>query len=53
MPTLLTSEADLGEQVQERLEVHFLSGAGGITTFALLWTAATPIAKSCQGTRRY
>ncbi|WP_029349199.1 glucoamylase family protein [Bosea sp. 117] len=35
VPTLLTSEADLQEQV-ERLEVHFLSGAGGDLTFALL-----------------
>lgn len=35
VPTLLTSEADLQEQV-ERLEVHFLSGAGGDITFALL-----------------
>ncbi|MCK0208665.1 glycosyl transferase [Starkeya koreensis] len=35
VPTLLTSGADLQEQV-ERLEVHFLSGAGGDLTFALL-----------------
>lgn len=35
MPTLLTSEADLQEQV-ERLEVHFLSGVSGDLTFALL-----------------
>lgn len=35
VPTLLTSEADLQEQI-ERLEVHFLSGAGGDLTFALL-----------------
>ena len=35
VPTLLTSEADLLEQV-ERLEVHFLSGTGGDLTFALL-----------------
>ncbi|MCB1714480.1 MAG: glycosyl transferase [Candidatus Competibacteraceae bacterium] len=35
VPTLLTSEADLLEQV-ERLEVHHLAGAGGDLTFALL-----------------
>ncbi|MDE3115046.1 MAG: glycosyl transferase, partial [Pseudomonadota bacterium] len=35
VPTLLTSEVELLEQV-ERLEVHFLSGAGGDLTFALL-----------------
>ena len=35
MPTLLTSEADLLEQI-ERLEVHHLAGAGGDLTFALL-----------------
>ena len=35
VPTLLTSEADLLEQI-ERLEVHHLSGAGGELSFALL-----------------
>ena len=35
MPTLLTGEADLIEHIQ-RLEVHFLSGAGGDLAFALL-----------------
>lgn len=35
VPTLLTSEADLLEQV-ERLEVHHLSGTGGDLAFALL-----------------
>ena len=35
VPTLLTGEADLREQI-ERLEVHFLSGAGGDIAFALL-----------------
>jgi cyclic beta-1,2-glucan synthetase len=35
VPTLLTSEADLLEQI-ERLEVHHLSGAGGDLAFALL-----------------
>ena len=35
VPTLLTAEADLLEQV-ERLEVHYLSGAGGDIAFALL-----------------
>jgi cyclic beta-1,2-glucan synthetase len=35
VPTLLTSEADLLEQVG-RLEVHHLAGAGGDLTFALL-----------------
>ncbi|MCF8499998.1 MAG: glycosyl transferase [Rhodospirillum sp.] len=35
VPTLLTSEEDLREQI-ERLEVHFLSGAEGDITFALL-----------------
>lgn len=35
VPTLLTSEADLLEQV-ERLEVHHLAGSGGDLTFALL-----------------
>jgi len=35
VPTLLTSEADLLEQV-ERLEVHHLAGIGGDLTFALL-----------------
>lgn len=35
VPTLLSNEADLLEQI-ERLEVHHLSGAGGDLTFALL-----------------
>ena len=35
IPTLLTSEADLIEQI-ERLEVHHLAGTGGDITFALL-----------------
>jgi cyclic beta-1,2-glucan synthetase len=35
VPTLLTNEADLLEQV-ERLEVHYLAGSGGDLTFALL-----------------
>ncbi len=35
VPTLLTSEADLLEEV-ERLEIHHLSGAGGDLSFALL-----------------
>jgi cyclic beta-1,2-glucan synthetase len=35
VPTLLTSKADLLEQI-ERLEVHHLAGAGGDLTFALL-----------------
>jgi cyclic beta-1,2-glucan synthetase len=35
VPTLLTSEADLLEQI-ERLEVHYLSGASGDLTFVLL-----------------
>ncbi len=35
VPTLLTSEADLLEQI-ERLEVHHLSGTGGDLAFALL-----------------
>ncbi len=35
VPTLLTSEGDLLEQV-ERLEVHHLSGVGGDLVFALL-----------------
>jgi cyclic beta-1,2-glucan synthetase len=35
VPALLTSEDDLLEQI-EKLEVHFLSGAGGELTFALL-----------------
>jgi len=35
VPTLLTNEADILEQV-ERLEVHHLAGAGGDLTFALL-----------------
>lgn len=35
VPTLLTSEADLLEQI-ERLEVHHLSGTGGDIYFALL-----------------
>ncbi|WP_073108226.1 GH36-type glycosyl hydrolase domain-containing protein [Pollutimonas bauzanensis] len=35
VPTLLTSEADLREQI-ERLEVHYLGGAGGDLAFALL-----------------
>ena len=35
VPTLLTSETDIREQI-ERLEVHFLSGAGGDIAFALL-----------------
>src|SRR5690606_25899120 len=35
IPTLLTGEADLLEQI-ERLEVHHLSGNGGDLSFALL-----------------
>jgi cyclic beta-1,2-glucan synthetase len=35
VPTLLSNEADLLEQI-ERLEVHHLAGAGGDLTFALL-----------------
>jgi len=35
VPTLLTNQADLLEQI-ERLEVHHLSGAGGDLAFALL-----------------
>jgi cyclic beta-1,2-glucan synthetase len=35
VPTLLTSEADLLEQV-ERLEIHYLAGTGGDLAFALL-----------------
>ncbi len=35
VPTLLTSETDLLEQI-ERLEVHHLAGIGGDLTFALL-----------------
>lgn len=35
VPTLLTSEADLLEQI-ERLEVHYLGGVGGDLVFALL-----------------
>ena len=35
VPTLMTSEADILDQV-EQLEVHFLSGAGGNISFALL-----------------
>lgn len=35
VPTLLTSESDLLEQI-ERLEIHHLSGAGGELSFALL-----------------
>ena len=35
MPTLLTTEADLHEQI-ERLEVHHLSGSGGDMSYALL-----------------
>ncbi len=39
VPTLLTNEADLEEQI-ERLEVHHLAGAGGDLTFALLLDGA-------------
>ncbi|WP_075213994.1 GH36-type glycosyl hydrolase domain-containing protein [Mongoliimonas terrestris] len=35
VPTLMTGEADLLEQI-ERLEVHFLSGNGGDISFALV-----------------
>ena len=35
MPTLLTGEADLAEQIA-RLEVHHLAGAGGDISFALV-----------------
>ena len=39
IPTLLTNEADLLEQI-ERLEVHHLAGAGGDLAFALLLDGA-------------
>ncbi len=39
IPTLLTSESDLLEQI-DRLEVHYLSGTEGDVTFALLLDGA-------------
>ena len=48
VPTLLTSEADLLEQI-ERLEVHHLSGTGGELLFALLADGVDADEKSREG----
>ncbi|MGT2494383.1 hypothetical protein ACU4GD_37735 [Cupriavidus basilensis] len=50
VPTLLSSEASLREQI-ERLEVHHLAGAGGDLTFALL-TDGTDAAQETMPARR-
>jgi cyclic beta-1,2-glucan synthetase len=48
VPTLLTSSADLIEQI-ERLEVHFLAGGGGDLTFALLTDGVDSETESREG----
>jgi len=48
VPTLLTSEADLLEQV-ERLEVHHLSSTGGDIAFALLTDGLDAAQETCDG----
>ncbi|HSV46450.1 MAG TPA: glycosyl transferase, partial [Ramlibacter sp.] len=45
VPTLLTSDAELLEQI-ERLEVHHLSGAGGDIAFALLADGADAVSEA-------
>lgn len=47
VPTLLTSEADLLEQV-ERLEVHHLSSKGGDIAFALLTDGLDAAQETCE-----
>ena len=50
MPTLLTSEADLLEQI-ERLEIHHLAGAGGDLHFrAARRTGSTPSRRRWKAT---
>ncbi|CAK7255795.1 MULTISPECIES: GH36-type glycosyl hydrolase domain-containing protein [unclassified Shinella] len=48
VPTLMTSRADLLEQI-ERLEVHHLSGAGGDLSFALLTDGRDTPQESAEG----
>lgn len=48
VPTLLTGEADLLEQI-ERLEIHHLSGAGGDLAFALLTDGVDADAETVDG----
>ena len=48
VPTLLTNEADLLEQI-ERIEVHHLAGAGGDLTFALLTDGLDADAETLPG----
>ncbi len=48
VPTLLTNEADLLEQI-ERIEVHHLAGAGGDLTFALLTDGLDADAETLSG----
>lgn len=48
VPTLMTGEADLLEQI-ERLEVHHLSGVGGDLTFALLVDGLDADAETVEG----
>ena len=51
VPTLLTGEDDLREQI-DRLEVHYLSGAGGDLTFALLTDGLDAPPRRSPTTRR-
>lgn len=51
VPTLLTSEADLFAQI-DRLEVHYLSGAAGDVTFALLLDGVDADAETIDGEER-
>lgn len=48
VPTLLTSEADVLEQVG-RLEVHYLSSTGGHMHFALVTDGVDATAPTCEG----
>jgi len=51
VPTLLTGEDDLLEQI-ERLEVHFLAGAGGELSFALLTDGRDANTETVEGDAR-
>jgi cyclic beta-1,2-glucan synthetase len=51
VPTLLTSEADLFEQIGQ-MEVHYLSGAVGDLTFALLLDGVDADTETVEGEER-